>query len=74
MTEDKDARITRLLGLLEQAEEVVDWFLNSPTEHVETYFYFQAEILKAKIEKEMEAMRSSESMRIAEKLIEELGK
>ena len=47
-----DARIARLLGLLEQAEEIVDWVLNPKDELNYTVFASLAAILKAKIEKE----------------------
>lgn len=55
--EAKDARITHLLGLLGQAEEVLDWVLFdaygiSRKNGVPSTIYCQAEIVKAKIEKE----------------------
>lgn len=50
MTEDKDARITRLLGLLEQAKEFVEMVANAG--HPEMGRTIYANIVLAKIEKE----------------------
>ena len=50
--EAKDARITHLLGLLGQAEEIVDWVITSEVDAFPIWLFRQAEIVKAKIEKE----------------------